>query len=486
MRNWFASRSIRWQITALATGPVLLVAVLAFLTQPLTPEIYESTSYGERTQIRIETVVEQVQATKAPDQIATILLAANRAGLRVEAVPLSELRGPGEDAAAYKDVREAVRANLPATMQAVVRERTRDGALSKVLIVRAGDTALAFAPRLLSPNALIANPRINILVKATIATLLVLILSVFAGWLITAPLTRFADAVRSLDPDGGPETPFPEGCSLEMRTLAASLNDMRVRVHDMLADRTRMIRAISHDLRTPLTRLRLKAERSAEPDLRIAMLRDITRLDEMIRATLTFLHKDASGEERVPADLPSLVQTICVDFADMGYDISYEGPDRFAYPCKPQALTRAISNLIANSTKFADTVGARLVVEEDGAVQIRVEDDGPGIPEELRDKVLKPFFKGNTARPVNGRGGFGLGLSIVSDVVHEHGGTIELLGREFKGLIVSVTLPALAVAPVQSRKKASPSETARPLCVVVGGARNISKHHSKNSGRFRG
>jgi signal transduction histidine kinase len=276
--------------------------------------------------------------------------------------------------------------------------------------------------------------------------------------LITAPLTQFADAVRSLDPDQGPDRPFPEGCSLEMRTLAASLNDMRVRVQDMLADRTRMVRAISHDLRTPLTRLRLKAERSAEPHLRTAMLRDITRLDEMITETLTFLNKDASGEERVPADLPSILQTVCADFADMGVDIVYEGPDRFTYPCKPQALTRAVSNLVDNGTKFASSIVARLVVGEDGAAQIRVEDDGPGIPEELRHEVLKPFFKGNTARSGSGRGGFGLGLSIVSDVVHGHGGTIELLDRDPNGLIVSLSFPALAPASTPLGARALPGK----------------------------
>jgi signal transduction histidine kinase len=472
IRNWFPSRSIRWQITGLAIGPVILVALLAILTQPLTPEIYESTSYGERTQIRVETVVEQVKAAETADQVSAILSAVNRSGLRVKTVPASELQGSGEDSDAYEDVREIVRAKLPASLHAVVREKTRDGALSQVLIVQAGSTALAFAPRLDAPDALIRDRQINVIVKATIAIVLVLISSIFAGWLISSPLKRFADAVHSLDPDEGPDRPFPEGGSLEMRKLATSLNDMRGRVHDMLADRTRMVRAISHDLRTPLTRLRLKAERSAEPDLRLAMLRDITRLDEMIKETLTFLNKDASGEERVPVDLPSVLQTVCADFADMGFEVAYEGPDRFAYPCKPLALTRAISNLVDNGTKFASTVIARLVVGEDGAIHIRVEDDGPGIPEELRRKVLEPFFKGNTARPANGRGGFGLGLSIVNDVVHSHGGTVDLLDRDPNGLIVSVRLPALAAIPVQAKAKPASKAVAATSRPVLAG--NIS------------
>ena len=445
MRNWFPSRSIRWQIIALAIGPVILVALLAILTQPLTPEIYESTSYAERTQIRLETIVEQVRAAESSPQVATILRAVNKTGFRVEIVPADELKGPSHEADAHEDVRELVRGKLPASFKAVLRNRTRDGAIPNAIVVQArSDIALAFMPAPDAPDALIDDKQINVIVKAAVAILLVLLSSIYAGWMISAPLTRFADAVHSLDPDEGPERPFPEGGSLEMRKLAASLNDMRGRVHDMLADRTRMVRAISHDLRTPLTRLRLKTERCAQPDLRDAMLRDIQRLDEMIKETLTFLSKNGAGEVPVVVDLPSLLQTVCADFADMGFDAVYQGPDRHAYPCKPQALTRAVTNLIDNATKFATAATTRLLVQADGSVKISVEDDGPGVPEELRRKVLEPFFKGDSARPANERAGFGLGLSIVHDIVHSHGGAMRLLDGSPGGLVVSLDLPAPA------------------------------------------
>jgi signal transduction histidine kinase len=444
MRTWFQSGSIRRQITALAIGPVILVALLAIVTQPLTPNVYESTSYAETTAIRIETVVEQVRVSDAPAQIAAVLDAVSKTGLRVEIVSAAELNGSPQKAVADGDVRELVRGNLPASLHAVLRGTTRDGALSDVIVVQVdGDTALAFAPALGSPDALISHKQVNFILKALVVILPVMLSSFYAGRMITAPLTRFADAAQSLDPDEGQDRPFEEGGSLEMRKLATSLNDMRGRIRDMLNDRTRMLRAISHDLRTPLTRLRLRAERSAQPDLRGAMLNDIKRIDEMIDETLTFLSKDVSAEEPVNADLPSLLQTVCADFADIDFATTYDGPDRFTYPCKPRALARAISNLVDNGTKFANVVIVRLVVHATGAVQIMVADDGPGVAEELRRKVLEPFFKGSAARTATDGGGFGLGLSIVNDIVRSHGGSMRLLDGNSGGLTVSVDLPAV-------------------------------------------
>lgn len=443
MRSWFSSRSIRWQITALAIGPVILVALLAILTQPLASQRYERTSYAERTQIEIETVVEQVRAADKPGQIAAILAAVGKTGFPVKIVPATELQGRSQKPVSDRDVREAVREKLPASLHAVLRDKTQDGALLNVILVQVNsDTVLAFAPLLAAPDALISDRQINVIMRATVIIALVLMSSIYAGRMISAPLTRFADAAHSLDPDEGPERPFPEGGSLEMHKLAASLNDMRGRVHDMLADRTRMMRAISHDLRTPLTRLRLKTERSTQADLRGAMLLDIKRIDQMIEETLTYFNKDVAGEEPAKADLPSLLQTVCADFADIGFNSTYTGPDRFAYPCKSQALMRAISNLIDNAAKFATAVTVRLVVRETGSVQIRVEDNGPGVPVELRQKVLEPFFKADAARTANERGGFGLGLSIVNDIVRSHGGTMRLLDANPSGLIVSIELPA--------------------------------------------
>jgi signal transduction histidine kinase len=216
---------------------------------------------------------------------------------------------------------------------------------------------------------------------------------------------------------------------------------MRQRIRQMIDGRTRMVRAISHDLRTPLTRLRMRAERTSEGALREAMLTDITRIDDMIQETLTYLQRDVSSEATVQVDLPSLLQTVCYDFANMDLPVSYEGPYRLTFDCKPQALVRAVTNLVENGVKFGTVVTVRLKPLADGGVRIEVADDGPGVPEQLRSKVVEPFFKADASRSANSPGGFGLGLSIVQDVVGGHGGSMVLLDGEPKGLVVRLDLP---------------------------------------------
>ncbi|CCV15321.1 HAMP domain-containing sensor histidine kinase [Mesorhizobium sp. STM 4661] len=440
---WFRSGPIGRQITALAVAPIIVLALLLVAIQPLAPTTYESTSFAERTAITIETVVDQVRASDAPGQVAAILDAVSKTGLPVEVVSAAELDGTPQDVVADGDVRNLARGLLPDSLHSVLRDRTRDGALSNVLVAQVNnDTALAFAPALGGPAPLFSDKQLNFMQKALVAILLVMLSSYYAGCLITGPLTRFADAAQSIDRDEGQARPFEEGGSREMRVLATSLNDMRDRLRRMINDRTHMLRAISHDLRTPLTRLRLRAERSVQPDLRIAMLKDIERINDMIEETLTYLSKNVNAEAPVKADLPSLVETVCADFADIGFAVTYEGPGRFAYLCKPRALTRAITNLIDNGTKFAGAVVVRLVVHSDGSVQIFVADDGPGISANLREKVLEPFFKASSARPANGPGGFGLGLSIVNDIVRSHGGSMQLLAGTPSGLTVRIDLPA--------------------------------------------
>ncbi|MER8826498.1 HAMP domain-containing histidine kinase [Mesorhizobium sp. M0938] len=457
--TWFRSGPIRRQITALAIGPIVLLALVVILIQPLAPTAHESTSYAERIAITIETVIGQVQVSDAPGQIAAILEAVSKTGLSVEVVSADELNGPPQDVVATGDVRKLVQGILSPSLRAVLRDKTRDGELSNVLVTQVNnDTALAFAPTPSGPDPLISDKQISFMLKALVAILPVMLSSYFAGCMITRPLTRFADAARSLDPDQGRDRPFEGGGSLEMRVLATSLNDMRDRLRRMINDRTHMLRAISHDLRTPLTRLRLRAEHSVQPDLRIAMLRDIERINDMIEETLTYLSRNVNAEALVKADLPSLVETVCADFADVGFTVTYEGPDRFAYLCKPRALTRAISNLVDNGTKFAGAVAVRLVTYSDGAVQIVVADSGPGISANLREKVLEPFFKASSARPANGPGGFGLGLSIVNDIVRGHGGSMQLLAGTPSGLTVRVNLPATidsTATSVESRKAGS-------------------------------
>lgn len=261
----------------------------------------------------------------------------------------------------------------------------------------------------------------------------------FAVWAVTDPLKRISTAVGLAEIENSDEL-FVERGSIEMVGLARALNRMRTRIRTMIENRTRMLRSVSHDLRTPLTRLRLRAERMDDGLIRTAMLSDIQHIDDLIDETLTYLRNDVSTENLQRADIASVLQTVCAEFSDVGFSVSYSGPNRLLGWCKPNALARAITNLCDNGVKFAGNVTVALT-ETDSAARIAVADDGPGIPMTARARVFEPFFKEDTSRSVMSKHGFGLGLSIVADIIHGHGGKIELQDNRPTGLVVTVDLP---------------------------------------------
>lgn len=439
----FQSGSIRRQITALAVGPIIGLVILNAISEYLLRVDLGSISYARMTALKIETVIDQVKASTSAEQKAAILNVTSRTGLQVEEVAAAELFQQTDVSVSFDDIRRLVRNNMPATFATAFRTETSTGKLRNVLLVGTGnDSALAFLPASPPTVGWFSDQQVYIVVHLMGHVLPVVLLSLYAVRVIAAPVLEFAKAAETLKPDEGPDRPFNESGAAEIRTLARSLNDMRSRVRGMIDDRTRMLQAISHDLRTPLTRLRLRAERSTQPELKTALLKDISAPDDMIDDTLTYLSKEMATEKPVNADLPSLLATVCSDFSDTGYNVKYVGPERFAYRCRPRSLARAITNLVENSIRFAQRISIELAVLENGTVRISVVDDGPGLPVGLRIRVLEPFFKVDTARTLTGRSGFGLGLSIVDDIVRAHGGTIELLNREPHGLEAKMDLPA--------------------------------------------
>ena len=293
-----------------------------------------------------------------------------------------------------------------------------------------------------APTGLITNDVVGPLSYYLLAfiTLLVLFWAYSARTFLT-PLARISAAVnRSSGIEDG-EFSVERG-SLEV--LSKALNDMRERVRALLETRTRMLRSVSHDLRTPLTRLQQRVERVQDDELRRTMLSDIEQIDAMVEETLNYLRSDATAETKERVDVASLLQTIQADFADVGSDLTYEGPDHLVAEVKPNALLRAVTNLCENGLKFAGRATLSLS-HVDGAVRIEVADDGPGISPDLRELVLEPFFKSNPARGA-GEGehrkpGMGLGLSIVSEIVAAHGGELTLMDNHPTGLRVRLDLP---------------------------------------------
>jgi signal transduction histidine kinase len=285
------------------------------------------------------------------------------------------------------------------------------------------------------PGGPIAPLQVSLLSLAIIMALL----GVWVARVLTAPLRAFAEAAEAFNPDAE-IAPLPEGGPEENRAAARALNRMRGRIKTLVEDRMRMLAAVGHDLRTPITRLRLRSEFIDNMSLRGQMLDDLMQMGAMVESVLVFLREGRSPEDPSVIDVAISLQTICDHFADTGSQVSYDGPDHMtirAYAC---SLNRAVTNLVENAVRFGDGGLVRLVAASDSVV-IAVEDEGPGIPDGRKEAMIEPFVRGDAARGMDGRTGFGLGLSIARAVAAAHGGSLSLLDREPRGLIARIELP---------------------------------------------
>lgn len=272
--------------------------------------------------------------------------------------------------------------------------------------------------------------------------LLGILFSSFIYFVVTAPLRRIAASLGNVDTFLAGDRPLAENSSREITDLSKALNELRDRIHTLIQGRTRMLRSISHDLRTPMTRLRLRAERITDLHLRVQMLLDLSHIDRMIAATLDYFRNDRHCEPLERADIASMLQTLSSDFCDAGHSVTYEGPSRLVARCQPDGIVRAMANLCDNAVKFGTTAAIRLSGSH-GDLVMEVSDDGPGIPPAMHERVLEPFFRIDDARAIDtGTAGYGLGLSIVDEIVRHHDGALAFENRPRGGLTVRITLPA--------------------------------------------
>ena len=275
------------------------------------------------------------------------------------------------------------------------------------------------------------------------------LLSIWAVLRLVSPLSRFAAAVDRFGVHGH-EAVLKEEGPAEIRQAAGAFNRMQQRILRLIEDRTRMLMAISHDLRTPLTRLRLRVEELAEDAPKHRMMEDIALMDASIASAISYVREGGTAEAPEVADLPSLVETICDQFEDAGHPIVYDGPRHLAVRCLPMALERALANLVDNAVKFGSSVTVRLDTTRTNQVSIEVEDDGPGIPDAEKPLVLEPFYRTDGARRTVG--GFGLGLAIAFTVARHHDGSLTLHDRVPHGLCARLTLPLAGPGGTGSRK----------------------------------
>ncbi|MHC2625842.1 signal transduction histidine kinase [Bradyrhizobium huanghuaihaiense] len=271
------------------------------------------------------------------------------------------------------------------------------------------------------------------------AFICVTVLGLWAARALAAPLSSFARAAENFSLDGGAD-PLPERGPEEIRSVARALNRMHERIARLMSDRTRMLAAISHDLRTPITRLRLRAEFIEDEGNRKRMLMDLDQMRSMLESVLSLLRNDRKIEAVTLVDVASTLQLVADQFGDMGHVVHYEGPVSATAAARPDDLHRGVTNLVENAVRFGAEVTIRLDISGTKLV-IDVEDDGPGISDARKQEMLEPFVRGDDARTMDDSTGFGLGLSIARAIAVAHGGELSLHDREPHGLIVRMQLP---------------------------------------------
>jgi signal transduction histidine kinase len=277
---------------------------------------------------------------------------------------------------------------------------------------------------------------------ATLLILLgtVLVLSLVTVRLVTGPLSELASAAEKLGEDIN-RPPLPETGPSEAQRAAKAFNIMQQRLLRFIADRTRILTAMSHDLKTPITRLRLRAEMLDDEALRAKFAKDLDDMESMVTQTLDFM-RDASTSEAVRrVDAMALIESLQTDYQDTGSKVEIKGKVSQPYLGKPLALRRCLTNLVDNAIRYGDRATIKV---EDAAdcLTIRILDDGPGIPEEELEPAFEPFFRGEASRNRE-TGGTGLGLGIARNIARAHGGDLVLKNRAEGGLEAILTLPRI-------------------------------------------
>ena len=266
----------------------------------------------------------------------------------------------------------------------------------------------------------------------------VIVLSLLAVRWATRPLAVLADAAdelgRNID-----RPPLDESGPLEVQRAARAFNTMQARLAAYLRERTRILAAMSHDLRTPITRLRLRAELLDDPALRDKFGRDLEEMETMVAGTLDFMRGLESDEIPQPIDVNALVHTLQSDLGETGGAVSVEGAALGPYTGRPRAIRRCLTNLLENAIKYGGSAHVRI---DDDAQHLRlsVQDEGPGIPQAALERVFEPFYRMEESRNRD-TGGAGLGLAIARTIAESHGGTVELRNRAQRGLEAVLVLP---------------------------------------------
>ena len=262
--------------------------------------------------------------------------------------------------------------------------------------------------------------------------------AVVMGRRLAKPMRGLANAAGQLGRGEAVED-LSEAGTVETRETVRAFNLMRARLDRYVRDRTAMLAAVSHDLRTPITSLRLHAEFVEDAETKAKILAALDEMQRMTEDALAFIREDMQREETRTVDLHALLDSVAADLAELGRDIAVAESERVLVACRPTALRRALRNLLENAAVYGGRATAR-IERHDAETRVIVEDEGPGIPEADLERVFEPFVRLEASRSRD-TGGSGLGLAIARGIVRRHGGDIALESRAEGGLRATVTLP---------------------------------------------
>ncbi|MFL9923376.1 ATP-binding protein [Herbaspirillum lusitanum] len=278
---------------------------------------------------------------------------------------------------------------------------------------------------------------------------LIAILAYLVSKMAARPIRRLADAASDLGRDID-RAPLAETGPTEIRQAAHAFNAMQARIRRQIQHRTHMLAAITHDLQTPLTRLRLRLEKVGEPELQQKLIDDLGVMQGMVREGLDLARSMDSSEKIQALDIDSLLDSVCADAADAGQDVSFEGSTRAFVMAQTGALRRCLTNLIDNACKYGQRARVSVsLMPEQQRIAIRIRDSGPGIPEAELDAVFEPFYRLETSRSRD-TGGTGLGLTIALNIAENHHGRLTLRNPAEGGLEVMLDLPAIQPGKARS------------------------------------
>ena len=434
----------------LLAGIIVAATVSSILASRERERALAEMRLGHNTE-RIEQLVNALDAADATLR-PVILQIAGRFGMAVTLVPSNSATDIAvsrtSDSALARRLQTrlgaqrhiAVLATEKCAVQPLHLQRSRNAECETLLVRLADSTFLRI--QLHTPGSFagpLARPPIEkTLPYLGLFFLLIAALTYGVARMTARPIRRLAEAAGALGSDLD-RAPLPESGPIEIRQAATAFNAMQARIRRQIQHRTHMLAAITHDLQTPLTRLRLRLEKVTDEELRVKLIDDLGQMQMMVREGLDLARSMDSPEPLQRLDINSLVDSVCADATDAGHDVSMTAVAGVYVMAQPNALRRCLTNLLDNAIKYGKQAQVRMAVDHD-QLEICILDAGPGLPADQLEAVFDPFFRLETSRS-RATGGTGLGLTIARNVAQNHSGTLVLRNHPAGGLEAVLRLP---------------------------------------------